>query len=254
MTGLLVAEALKLGKRKLLWVLVVVAAILTALAAFLTLAAAEFLDAADLAALEPPAKPSAYLAGFSQAAGNSWVAVIIATVMLGAEFSKGTWSVALTWDPRRSRQLLARLVVYTAAALLIGLVVVAVWSLFVIPFAAGTGAPDLGEWLMGTAKLGLTQLVWIAIGLSAAALLRTTGLAVGLALAFTFVEQIISLWRPYQQISIQAASTGIFGLDPLGITETLFDFPEPAQAALVLSAWTAVAILVAWASLALRDA
>lgn len=254
MTTLLSAERVKLTNRRLPWVLGGILVLLTIVGAFFQFLAVEIFDDPSLTALDVPEQPEAYLYGFLNAAGSTWVPVILAVVMLGGEFSRGTWAVSLTWESRRWLQLVARLVVIGLGAVVLGLIGVVVWGVFAAVFADGSGLPQLGDIVLATIKLGYVQFVWVAVGLAAAALIRSTGLAVGLAVGLTFVEQLLAIWPAYQDFSIGSASSGLFGLELPVVVGSAVGLPDPTRSAAILLVWGAISLGVAWASLQYRDA
>ncbi len=254
MRALLSAEVIKLTKRKMPWVLGGILVFLTALGAFLQYAAADLFDSADLEVLAVPDKPEAYLYGFLNAAGNTWVPVILAVVMLGYEFSKGTWGISLTWDASRSRHLMAKLAVLTGGATVLALLGVVVWMGFSAAMAEGAGFVSVAELVLATGELVFVQATWVAVGLAAVALIRSTGLAVGLAVGLTFVEQLLALWPAYQDYSIGGATSGIFDLQLPVVVGNPLVLPDPGRSAMILLIWGVVSLGVAWAAVTYRDA
>ncbi|HEY5578411.1 MAG TPA: hypothetical protein VIL12_01840 [Acidimicrobiia bacterium] len=254
MRGLLRAEGIKVTGRKLVWVLAGIVVVLSAIGAFFQFAAADLIDVPDLQLLEVPRKPEAFLYGFSNAAGSSWLPVILGAVLLGTEFGKGTWAISLTWESRRWRHLLAKLVALSTAATALALVGVVIWAVFAAGLAEGDGAPSLFELIGAATKLAYIEVVWVAFGLAAAALVRSTGLAVGLALGFTFVEQLLFILPSYQRLSISGATTGIFGLELPAIVGQPLAVPGVGASVLILAGWGVVSGFAAWAALTYRDA
>src|SRR3546814_21138743 len=66
-------------------------------------------------------------------------------------------------------------------------------------WSSDVGSSDLLVW-----KVGLIELAWTAIGLGAVAMLRSVGPAIGAALAFYFVDQILIMWTPSRNVSLSA--------------------------------------------------
>ena len=85
-------------------------------------------------------------------------------------------------------------------------------------------------------------------------MIRSTGLAVGLAVGLTFVEQLLAIWPAYQDFSIGSASSGIFGLELPIVVGSAVGLPDPTRSAFILLVWGAVSLAIAWASLQYRDA
>jgi len=134
------------------------------------------------------------------------------------------------------------------------LVGVVIWAVFAAGLAEGDGAPSLFELIGAATKLAYIEVVWVAFGLAAAALVRSTGLAVGLALGFTFVEQLLFILPSYQRLSISGATTGIFGLELPAIVGQPLAVPGVGASVLILAGWGVVSGFAAWAALTYRDA
>ena len=104
-------------------------------------------------------------------------------------------------------------------------------------------------------KTGLIQLTWVAIGLAAAAWLRSVGPAIAAGLAFNFIDQLAALWEPYRKISYSINSSALLGpLDIMSVGDILGESPPFGQALAVVLAWTILAVVAAWAGLQYRDA
>jgi hypothetical protein len=201
-------------------------------------------------------KPEAYVFGAQQVAGQTWFPLILAVVMLGSEFGSTVWATALTRDPRRTVQISARFVVLAAASLLaIGAGVIG-WALVTAIAVPGEGIPTASEWLGLVWKIGLIELAWTALGLGAVAMLRSVGPAIGAALALYFVDPILGLWGPWENVSLSAATNALFGVDVAGGFGALVpgaDLSVP-HAVVVVLGWTLVGLALTWWGLHRRDA
>jgi hypothetical protein len=249
--GLVQAEILKVSKRRVFWVMLIILLVLTAFTALIFLVAPRFADDLPLRV----EKPQAYLLGAQQVAGQTWFPLILAAMLLGGEVASTAWASALTRESRRARHLLARLGVTTVGSWAAMLVAVGAFSIAVAILADGSGSLDGGEWWGIVWKTGLIQLTWVAIGLAAAAWLRSVGPAIAAGLAFNFIDQLAALWEPYRRISYSINSSALLG--PLGVTgigDILGETPPTGQALAVVLGWTVVAIAAAWAGLQFRDA
>lgn len=238
------AEYLKLGRRRLYPSMIAILAVLVGLSAFFLLIFGQVAPslAEDVPVLE---KPMAYMVGAQQIAGQTWFPLILAVVLLGGELSTTAWATALTRDSRRVAHVGSRVTVYVVASLLAMLLALIGWALLVFFVAPGEGSPDLADWLSVVWKMALIQLAWASIGMGAVAMLRSVGPAIGVALAFSFVESLLSLWGPYENVSLSAASTGLFSS---GTPDGFFGAFIPGGG---LSTWHAIAIVVGWSLLGL---
>lgn len=253
--SLLHAEYLKLSRRKLYYTMVLILAALVGLLAFFLLIfpqiAPEFAEGVPLLQ-----KPEAYVFGAQQVAGQTWFPLILAVVMLGSEFGSTVWATALTRDPRRSLQVSARFVVLALASLLAIAAGVAGWAIVTTLAVPGEGAPAVSEWLALVWKLALVELAWTAIGLGAVAMLRSVGPAIGAALALYFIDPILGLWGPWENVSLSAATNALFQLDVAGGFGALVpgaDLSLPHAIAIILG-WTALGLAITWWGLHRRDA
>lgn len=255
--SLLHAEYLKLSRRRLYLVMVL---ILAALVGLLAMAFLVFPQVAPEAAAEGGLpiidKPGAYLFGAQQVAGQTWFPLILAVVMLGSEFGSTVWATALSRDSRRVPQISARFVVLAVAAWLAVILGIAGWAAITAIAASGEGGLTVTDWLGLVWKVGLIELAWTAIGLGAVAMLRSVGPAIGAALAFYFVDSVVILWRPYQNISLSAATTAMFQVEIPGEFGEIFGGSTLAlwHAVVIMLAWTALGFFLTWWGLHRRDA
>jgi len=184
------AEYLKISRRKLYPVMVLILGFLVALTAFFLLIFGQI--APELAEEVPVlTKPTAYLIGAQQVAGQTWFPMILAVVLIGADLSSTVWATSLTRHPSKPAHIGARILVVGAASWLAMLLGTAGWAAVVAIASPGEGGPSITEWLDVSWKLGLIQVAWVALGLGAIAMLRSVGPAIGAAIAFTFVENIL---------------------------------------------------------------
>jgi hypothetical protein len=253
--SLLHAEYLKLSRRRLYLVMVLILGALTALIAFFLLVFGQI--APDLAQDVPVlTKPDAYLIGAQQVAGQTWFPLILAVVMLGSEFGSTVWATALTRDSRRLQQIGARFVVLTLAASVAVLLATLGWAAVVLVVAPGEGGPTLVDWLSVVWKIALIELAWTALGLGAVAMLRSVGPAIGAALALYFVDPLLGLWGPWQNVSLSAASSALFQVQVEGGLGSLAPGPglSLAHAVVVMFGWAVLGLVLTWWGLQRRDA
>ncbi|HEX2153527.1 MAG TPA: hypothetical protein VHL52_06090 [Acidimicrobiia bacterium] len=254
MALLLQAEVLKLFRRKAYPLMVLILAGLVGMTAFFLVIFPRV--APGLAeGLEPIPKPEGYILGAQQVIGQTWFPLILAVMMLGTEMSGTFWATSLSRESRRLRHVLARLVVLSVASWLAVAAAIAGFSLVVAVGGVGEGAPSLGQWARIFGSALMVQVAWVAMGLGLVGLLRSVGPAIGAALAFSFGESLLGLWRPYANVSLTANSTALLGTlqeGPLTAFIPGAGIP-PGRAAVVVLIWSMFAVALAWWSLAYRD-
>jgi ABC-2 type transport system permease protein len=131
-------------------------------------------------------------------------AIFAGASLVGAEWRYGTVGVLLTWEPRRIRVLVAKViaavaVAFITAVLLEGLLCLALW-----PAAAlrGTMAGVDAAWWRGAlqiiGRVGFVTALFGLIGLSVGSIGRNTSAAIGGALAYLVVgEAALRAARPH---------------------------------------------------------
>jgi len=249
------AEYLKLSRRRLYYLMVIILAALVGLLAFFLLIFAQI--APELAEGVPILeKPGAYIFGAQQVAGQTWFPLILAVVMLGSEFGSTVWATALTRDSRRVAQISARFGVLAVASWLAIGAAIAGWALVAFFAVPGEGGPTASDWLGIVWKIGLIELAWTAIGLGAVAMLRSVGPAIGAALALYFIDPILGLWGPWENVSLSAATTALFQIDIEGAFGSLIPGSDLslAHAVAIVLGWTAFGLFLTWWGLHRRDA
>jgi hypothetical protein len=255
--SLLHAEYLKLSRRRLYLVMVLILAALVGLIAFLFLVfpqvAPGIAAEGDLPVID---KPLAYSFGAQQVANQTWFPLILAVVALGSEFGSTVWATALTRHSRRVPQLSARFVVLAVASWLAIVLGIAGWAVVTLIAASGEGGPSLTDWLGLLWKVALVELAWTALGLGSVAMLRSVGPAIGAALAFYFVDSILILWSPYQNVSLSAASTALFQITIPGEFGGFIGGPQLllGHAVLIMVGWSLIGLALTWWGLQRRDA
>jgi ABC-2 type transport system permease protein len=121
----------------------------------------------------------------------------------GAEWKAGTVTSVLTWEPRRGRVFVARLVAAFVLATVIGFVLTALFLLAALPavLVNGTAAgADADWWISLAAAVGrISVLVGLTAALAAglATLARGTTFALGATFAWmAIVEPLVREWKP----------------------------------------------------------
>lgn len=257
MIGLIKAEIVKLTGRKLFPVMTLILVGFSALAAFFLLIFGQLNAAAVEEGLPLIRKPEAYTLGIQQVIGQTWFPLILAVVVLGGELASTIWATVLTRESRKTWHVGARLLVLTGASWIGMLIAIGAWAGLTALFAEGSGGLDFGEWVGVVWKTAFTQVAWVSLGMGFVALLRSVGPAIGAALALSFGEGLLALWRPYQNVSLTGASTAIFGEVVMpGAGGVLFGSNSigTTHAVVIILGWTTLGLVLAWWGLNRRDA
>jgi hypothetical protein len=114
-----------------------------------------------------------------------------------------------------------------------------------------------GEDLVGVLwKSAVIAMAWTSLGTGAVAILRSVGPAIGAGLAVYFAESFLTLWGPWENVSLTAASTGLFNVDFGGGFAGFVPgggLPLWHQLA-ILAGWTMLGLGLTWWGLQRRDA
>ncbi len=253
--SLLHAEYLKVTRRKLYPGMLLILAILIGVVAFFLMVFGRI--APEIAEGVPVlTKPLAYLVGAQQVATQTWFPLVLSVVVLGGEMGTTVWATSLTRESRKLRQILARLAVFSMASWLAFLIGTGIWSGLAAVAAQGSGSPTAAEWVGVAWRMGLIALAWTSLGLGAISMLRSLGPAIGAALAFSFGESILALWGPYENASLSAATTGLFGTAMDGFIGAFLPGTDlgVAQAIGIILGWTLFGLLLTWWGVQRRDA
>jgi len=124
--------------------------------------------------------------------------------MIGAEWRAGTFVTLLTWEPRRRRVAVAKLLACGVVAAAIALVLQVLFFAAFLPAALGPGNTDYVDaaWLRslaggGLRVAGMTALVAVFMA-SVAMIGRSTAAALGFAFAYLmFFENLVRAWKPW---------------------------------------------------------
>lgn len=256
--SLLHAEYVKLTRRKLFPLMLAVLVLLMGLLAVLFFVVLPALPEAAGGGTGLPQKPEAFLYGAVQVAGQAWwFAVILAATLLGGEVAGTVWATSLTRDSRKGLHILVRFLTFTAATWIAFVVGTAVWSLVTAFAADGSGSPAAAEWLGLLWKFAVIAAAWTSLGMGAVALTRSIGVAMGIALALSFVDSLVAPFvDAYETVSLTAASNGIFAI---GADGPFAEFipggtMSTAHALTVMAGWIILGLGVTWWGLQRRDA
>lgn len=253
MIGLIRAETIKIAGRKLWWIMTVILAVLMAGTAFVFTVLPR-VAGEELQGMEAIHKPEAFLFGAAQALSQTWFPLVFAAILLAGETGSSVWASSLTRESRRWMHLAAKVIVTSVASTLAMAVGIVAWSVVTAIFAEGAGAPGVAEWLGVAWKTGLTQVTWVGLAFGMVALFRSMGPAIGVAIGFSFLDGILSLWEPWTEVSLSIASGRL--IQDLG--EATGPFMSPVsmgfgQAMAVVLAWTGLGLVLALIGLEVRD-
>jgi hypothetical protein len=209
---LVMTEMRRALHRRLVWVLVG-----SAIAMLLVGAVIAFVDSADGLSLAQQrgaeAHPAAMASWWDPDAGDGWITggafflliggMIGGASVAGAEWRFGTVASVLTWEPRRTRLLTARLAAAASLAAAIAFALQVLSLLLLAPavaFNGTTAGTDLGWWLgLGAAMLRVSLLTALAavLGVAIANLGRNTTAALATICGWLLVvEGLIRTLRP----------------------------------------------------------
>jgi len=168
------------------------------------------------------------------------VALIIVTANLAAEWSQGTWRNLLVREPRRLRLLSGKmlaLLLFVLVSMTLTLVgssalILAVANAQGVQTAAWTSSAGLSAWLAFFGNELLCLIGVCLLGMLIAVLTRSTGIAIGVALAYVLVpEGIIAMvwsegsrWFPIRTFNFLPGSvfpTDVGPTPPQGYTAAL---------------------------------
>jgi ABC-type transport system involved in multi-copper enzyme maturation permease subunit len=141
-------------------------------------------------------------------AGMSWFAILLGWLLgaslVGAEWHAGTMATLLTWEPRRVRVLLAKLVAAGALACTLAVLLQLLLGAALLPagLLRGTTEGIDAGWMRSLSGVGLrvaaVSIIGALIGFSIAAISRNTAAALGIAFGyFAIVENAIRGLRPH---------------------------------------------------------
>jgi ABC-2 type transport system permease protein len=131
------------------------------------------------------------------------IGVLIGASSIGAEFSAGTFTTLLTWEPRRLRVMIARLLIVAITVAVFTLVLQSVLALMISAVAAlrgstaGTGPPWLHHVVATIGRMTLMAAVISFLGFGVAAIGRGTAAALGgLFVYLALFENLLRGLRP----------------------------------------------------------
>ncbi|MEX2275043.1 MAG: hypothetical protein WEA10_05720 [Actinomycetota bacterium] len=209
MIRLIRIEFLRLWSRRLTRVGILLAIALSAVAGVIAAATSKQpspLSLVEVADVLPGVSPF-YMIG----------ALVVGASFLGADWSAGTIATQLTWEPRRLRVLVAKVIALAIGVFVLAVVLEAVLVAFLAAAAAingvtdgvdGTWLSDIGETLI---RAGAVCSIGALIAMSIAMVSRTTAAALGIAFAWLAVaEGLIRGLKPSLQPWLIGENIAIF--------------------------------------------
>jgi ABC-2 type transport system permease protein len=188
--------------------------------------------------------------------------VVVGASFVGAEWSTGSMSTLLTWEPRRARVFAAKVVASVSTVTVVSLVVLVVMALFLLPSAAvhgtTTGVPwatFAGVWI----RIGCVAAIGVALGAGLASLMRSAAGSIATWLIFQFVASpALLIWKRWlirwlpdgiirEFVSLESAIRGSIGESPFRFGGNVL------RGGLVLSAYAVAFLVAGYAAFRARD-
>jgi len=273
MTRSVLAELLVLRKRLSTWILLGIWWLLALMFAYLV-PYVQYLNGSTRRPLDdllPQHLVGTLMAGFPFFGGV--LALQLGVLAFGSEYGWGTLKVLFTQGPGRLRIFAAKLIALAVAIVPFVLVVFVTGALASSAIALREGAdvswPSVSLLVRGIGAGWLILAAWAALGVMLAVISRGTSLAIGIGILYAFViegllsalaSEVSGLDR-LVQFFVRAngySLAAVLGVAPGDVSDNgpgsfSGPFVGGAQAALVLGAFTAVAMVVAGRLLRRRD-
>lgn len=190
--------------------------------------------------------------------------IALAASFMGAEWNAGTMTTLLTWEPRRTRVYVAKLVAAAIFTFLSAMLLQIVLGLALLPAALAHGSSAGADihWFWSAsasaARGAIVAVLGAAIGLGIASLARNTTAAVLTSFFYLFVlENVVDGVSPQWSGWLFTQNAGIFIGGPKAVSEAASNGEilghSSLQALLVLVAYAAVISAAAIALFLRRD-
>jgi ABC-type transport system involved in multi-copper enzyme maturation permease subunit len=194
--------------------------------------------------------------------GTSLVLVSVAWVLgasaIGADWHAGHVTTILTWEPRRGRVMLAKIIASLTSVFVVSLTIQALLGAALAVAAAGAGSTTGADaaWLAESAgvalRVALLSTIFAGFGFGLAAAGRNTAVALGVGFGYlVIVENLVRGLRPQWTPWLLTDNAGLF------IVDSPIDFPmlvrSTVGAGLYLAAVGAVLLLAASGLFRTRD-
>ena len=194
--------------------------------------------------------------------GTSLVLVSVAWILgasaIGADWHAGHVTTILTWEPRRGRVMLAKIVASLTSVFVVSLTIQALLGAALAAAAAGAGSTTGADaaWLAESAgvalRVALLSTIFAGFGFGLASAGRNTAVALGVGFGYlVIVENLVRGLRPQWTPWLLTDNAGLF------IVDSPIDFPmlgrSTVGAGLYLAAVGAVLLLTASGLFRTRD-
>jgi len=194
--------------------------------------------------------------------GTSLVLVSVAWVLgasaIGADWHAGHVTTILTWEPRRGRVMLAKIVASLTSVFVVSLTIQALLGAALAVAAAGAGSTTGADaaWLAESAgvalRVALLSTIFAGFGFGLASAGRNTAVALGVGFGYlVIVENLVRGLRPQWTPWLLTDNAGLF------IVDSPIDFPTLGRstlgAGLYLAAVGAILLLAASGLFRTRD-
>lgn len=194
--------------------------------------------------------------------------LILGALVVGSEYGWGTLTAVLTQRPGKLGIFWGKLLALGIVLAVFTLAMLAIGALCSYAFAASEGEParwpGIGELLRGAGAGWLILVVFAALGVFLATLLRGTALAIGLGLVYLLVLENLFLGLAPQSETIQDIGATLPAKNSLDLSSSFGEIPqifaapggeaaEPAQAALIVAAYAIGFLLLATFVFSRRD-
>ena len=194
--------------------------------------------------------------------GTSLVLVSVAWVLgasaIGADWHAGHVTTILTWEPRRGRVMLAKIVASLTSVFVVSLTIQALLGAALAVAAAGAGSTTGADaaWLAESAgvalRVALLSTIFAGFGFGLASAGRNTAVALGVGFGYlVIVENLVRGLRPQWTPWLLTDNAGLF------IVDSPIDFPmlerSTLGAGLYLAAVGAILLLAASGLFRTRD-
>ena len=194
--------------------------------------------------------------------GTSLVLVSVAWILgasaIGADWHAGHVTTILTWEPRRGRVMLAKIVASLTSVFVVSLTIQALLGAALAVAAAGAGSTTGADaaWLAESAgvalRVALLSTIFAAFGFGLASAGRNTAVALGVGFGYlVIVENLVRGLRPQWTPWLLTDNAGLF------IVDSPIDFPmlerSTLGAGLYLAAVGAILLLAASGLFRTRD-
>jgi ABC-type transport system involved in multi-copper enzyme maturation permease subunit len=189
--------------------------------------------------------------------------IALAASFTGAEWSAGTMTTLLTWEPRRGRVYVAKFVAAAIFTFVSAMALQGVLGLALLPSGlahgstAGVNAHWFGTAAASASRGALVAVLGAGIGLAIASLARNTTAAVIVALFYLFIlENLVEGLKPKWSGWLFSQNAGIFIVGPKAANDAgngVVVGHSSLQALLVLCAYAGVVSVVATGLFLRRD-